>query len=131
MTKTTQTPAEIQNQAGREKIFPVGGGQAAVALGDLAGFVADRKYLLKNITLKVLDAGSANTTTLIAQVNGVAVPGASASIINTAANGTKAPAVPTAETILNPGDSLLLSISAIATAATFVVGTAYLAEVYD
>jgi len=131
MAKTTLTPSEVANQAGRESLVEADGFQATAATGTPVSLIASRKLQLKALTMKALTAGTAGATTAKVQKNGVDVAGAQASIDNAEADGTTKSAGPVAETILNAGDMATVVVTAAATGGANVGFKLVCAEVYD
>lgn len=125
MSAVKPSPSDLQAQLGggeTEREIYLFGGQAAAAVASLNFIVAPRAMRIRALRLSVLDAGSANTTTLQVHINGVSQ--GAVSIINTAADGTNAALG--LDVAVAIGDRVELVVSAIATAATDVTGTATL-----
>jgi hypothetical protein len=131
MAKTTLTPSEMANQAGREFEVPVDGFQATIAAASVAGMLASRKLKLKAVQAKCGVCGSAGQTDVQAHVNGTLVPGATVTIDNADADGTIKTAGPSSETIINPGDTVEIVVSAAPTGGQDGAYKIVCVEVYD
>lgn len=83
--KTRLTPSEVMAASNVETPIILEGYQASVATGTLAGMLARRKMVARGLRVRILDCGSANTTTVNLQIDGTTR--ASVSIANTATNG--------------------------------------------
>ena len=123
MAKTTLTPSEVANQAGKEFPIEVDGFQATAATGIVAGFLATRRTLVRSMQMSSGASGTANSTAAKLQKKGTNgsltdIAGASVSIDNADADGTRVTAGPDAETILEPGEGCVITVTAAATGGT-------------
>ena len=119
------SPSDLQAALGggeAEREIYLTGGIAAAATGSYGFICAPRAMRIRSLRLGVLDAGSANTTTLQVHLNGVSQ--GAVSIVNTAADGTTAALG--LDVAVAVGDRVELVVSAIATAATDLSCTATL-----
>lgn len=106
-----------------EELYPFDGQQATVAAATIAGFVAQRAYLLRGIRGRLAVCGTAGNTVIQIHKNGVAISGAEVTIANTAAD-------PTVfslglDVAIAPGDAITMVVSSAATAATGLVCSGY------
>ena len=106
-----------------EELYPFDGQQATVATGTIAGFVAQRAYLLRGMRGRLAVCGTANSTTIQIHKNGVAISGAEVEIANTAADPTVFSLA--LDVAIAPGDVITMVVSAAATSATGLVCSGY------
>lgn len=119
---TIMNPSDPRNFQVEEQ-YPFDGQQATVATATIAGFVAQRAYILRGLRGRLAVCGTAGTTTIQVHRNGVAISGAEVSIVNTAADPTVFSIA--LDVAIAPGDAITMVVSAAATAATGLVCSGY------
>jgi hypothetical protein len=134
MTTIIGNPSQQAIRAAQPRLHTVAGQQATISAAAGAATVITQvietpcRLLVLRARTEV--AGTAGTTTVVVQRNGVAVPGATVSIANTAADPSPVgSAGPTAVTDFAVGDLISLVVTAAPTAGTGLSVQAVLAEI--
>lgn len=135
MATTTQNPSDAQQGiTGVEQLKTIDASQVgAISTAVLVGsrWIADAKYVIKGLRTNVGTCGTAGATTVVANVNGVAVTGLSVSTDNAEADGITKVDAPTAETTINPGDVVDIEVTAAPTGGADLTAQLLLAKVLD